>query len=452
MIVILLLFYFFNLIFHLIYAIEDQEIAFRGSLQQQAARYLPIPKSSDDQRSSKVPLVYIYLMGKECEVFPDYIKHSLLQAVRTQKNVMDVILISNFKECPSIFDSIKDIPFLLTVDSDVIASNATKTFDEMSEGLFSGIHFPFLWKSSALRLFLLLDFMQLYHHDEALHIEADNLLYHPLNHEALTVLRQHYPLALTVLTANRSMMTASVLWVAQIKHLIELINYLTLLAQRQNPDWQHYINFLRRYACCKKGGIEPDPNTGLGIKPYALNEMSMLANYQSLHEDVLKGLPLLPAYPAYPKMRYFTDLSSYAPGGQYVGVAVGAALWDSGSYGQYLGGTKNKGGENHGFVDSSHVIGQAFIAAQCEVQMLCHRGNNPSQPREMTLEERSRLQNVTLLTSELMLGECYSAPFVRCQASELKERASWIPLWNLHIHSKQTEKYVSKPCPCSSER
>eukprot|EP01040_Poterioochromonas_malhamensis_P015354 gene15354-17172_t len=418
-----------------------------------SSQWLLIPPSKKEHMTRKVPLVFIFLMGKECpNAFPDYIKHSLFQAVRIQRHVMDVILMSNFKDCPSLLDSIKSIPFLFTVDSEKIASNSTRAFDEKSKDLFTAAHNQFLWRSSALRLFLLLDFMQVYHYDVALHIEADNLLYHPLDNDAIAVLRQHYPLAVTPLFANKSQMTASVLWVSQINQLIDLIHYLSLIAQRREPVWQHYIRFLRRFFCCKKGGIEADPNTGLGIKPYGLNEMSMLAHYQSLHRDVLKGLPLLPSYPVYPKVKPFADLSTYTAGGADVGVAVGTALWDSGSYGQNLGGTWLKRGRDQGFVDSAHVIGQAMLLAQCEVQILCHNVNSPSTPREMTSEELVEVQKLPLMTSEVVVGQCYSSPFVRCQASELKERATWIPLWNLHIHSKQTEKYISKPCKCSTNQ
>lgn len=39
--------------------------------------------------------------------------------------------------------------------------------------------------------------------------------------------------------------------------------------------------------------------------------------------------------------------------------------------------------------------------------------------------------------------DCYTAPFVKCG-----ESAIWTPLWNLHVHSKNTQDYKSVPCDC----
>ena len=52
---------------------------------------------------------------------------------------------------------------------------------------------------------------------------------------------------------------------------------------------------------------------------------------------------------------------------------------------------------------------------------------------------RSQLEVPSSNTS----GGCYTAPFVRCNESD-----PWTPLWNLHVHSKQTEKFRSVRCQC----
>ena len=42
-------------------------------------------------------------------------------------------------------------------------------------------------------------------------------------------------------------------------------------------------------------GVEPDEH-GRGIKPFAINEMSMLAYYHELHPKELKLLPVVPVH------------------------------------------------------------------------------------------------------------------------------------------------------------
>lgn len=37
----------------------------------------------------------------------------------------------------------------------------------------------------------------------------------------------------------------------------------------------------------------------------------------------------------------------------------------------------------------------------------------------------------------------YTAPYARCSESD-----SWIPLWNLHVHSKHTSEFKSLLCSC----
>jgi hypothetical protein len=44
--------------------------------------------------------------------------------------------------------------------------------------------------------------------------------------------------------------------------------------------------------------------------------------------------------------------------------------------------------------------------------------------------------------------ECYTMPFARCEG--FNNRTSYVPLWNLHVHSKNTEAYKSKPCACNT--
>ena len=107
---------------------------------------------------------------------------------------------------------------------------------------------------------------------EMMHVEADNLLYGKLT-DILDILRSGYPtLAATPLNANKSFITASVLWIASFKAIYKFNNYLlgmglnidnvfVLLQQRTKfliflimQGWKKYLKWLRQYACCKRGG------------------------------------------------------------------------------------------------------------------------------------------------------------------------------------------------------
>ena len=45
---------------------------------------------------------------------------------------------------------------------------------------------------------------------------------------------------------------------------------------------------------------------------------------------------------------------------------------------------------------------------------------------------------------------CFAAPFARCglYRSRCRWNISWTPIWNLHVHSKNTHLFISKPVPC----
>ena len=78
---------------------------------------------------------------------------------------------------------------------------------------------------------------------------------------------------------------------------------------------------VRRYfACCKYGGINPDKD-GKGIKPFAVNEMSMLAYYHELHPDQMMLLPVVPAY-KYLRNRWVINISDFGPYGRYCAVYI----------------------------------------------------------------------------------------------------------------------------------
>ena len=190
-----------------------------------------------------------------------------------------------------------------------------------------------------------------------------------------------------------------------------------------------------------KDGVDPDKN-GNGIRPFAINEMSMLAYYSLTSPGNFSFFPVLPAY-KYITTRYTGNLSSFAVNGHRVGPATGQGIWDPGSWGQHLGGTSQKNGRDVGFRDLSHVVGQAIIFNQCRTAMLC---SNTSYSFERTTSPARYLElNGTIAVNSIEGSQsyCYTAPYVRCA-----ESTSWTALWNLHVHSKWTGRYRSTRCDC----
>ena len=126
--------------------------------------------------------------------------------------------------------------------------------------------------------------------------------------------------------------------------------------------------------------------------------------------------------------------------GLEVGAVTGEGIFDSGSWGQFLGGTHSTDGKDIGFTDNSHIVGRGIVEnPSCVAAMMC---SNISMPlRRLQSDMAHSRRNV--LTSPRSSGGCYTAPFVRCNVS-----SPWTPLWNLHIHSKHTERFRSTSCEC----
>lgn len=255
---------------------------------------------------------------------------------------------------------------------------------------------------------------------EVVHVEADNLLFGRYS-RLLPVLRAGYPsLAATPLNANKSFITASILWIASLSSLKRFNDYLMNLATNTNNGWKDYLTWLRPYGCCKSGGIDPD-SSGQGIKPFAINEMSMLAHYHNIRPREFQIFPVIPVHEYVPS-RHICNLTSFAPGGHEVGPATLEGVWDPNSWGQFLGGTSRNHGKDPGFTDGSHIAGQAIRVSRCTVKMICS----------------------AILGSDRRKGDdCATAPQVKCG-----EDSTWTPLWNLHVHSKHTRKYISHSCSC----
>jgi hypothetical protein len=300
------------------------------------------------------------------------------------------------------------------------------------------------------------DIMTKYGYKEIIHVEADNLLYGKLTN-ILNTLRTGYPgLAATPLNDNKSFITASVFWISSFAALKKFNDFLLALGRNANKELDEYLTWLRPYGCCKKWGINPDKN-GNGIKPFAVNEMSMLGYYHHLYPKDFYLFPVVPKHP-YFMNRHVCNMSAFGPEGHLVGPPTGKGIWDPNSWGQYLGGTSLRRGRDRGFTDSSHISGQAMRTTGCRPKMMCSNETITFPSFSLVaagLSNATSISGATSSSSSSGVGTtasgnqqqeqkyCYTAPFVRCS-----EDASWTPLWNLHVHSKHTQDYLSQPCTC----
>lgn len=410
--------------------------------------------SAEEVRSAvgetRLPIVFVYtVVPAVCQFgLPEYIQISVEQSIFTQPDC-DVYLLSNIGECQAIADSVKAVTGLHIVDSVPIVSDRTRQFHNLSTGMFARDYGNELWITSALRFFMLEDLMIQRNWTELLHVEADNLLYGRFT--AILPQLRSLPLAATPLNAHKTFITASVFWVAAQKHIIDFNNYLLALGSNTDQRWTKYLDWLRLFPnCCKNGGVNPD-SSGNGIKPFAINEMSMLAYYHEIEPTKMRLLPVIP-HRQYNLNRYIVDLHRFMPGGKDVeGLVTGVGIWDSNSWGQFLGGTSAKKGKDKHFSDASHISGQAIRTNFCRVHMLC--GNMTEFGYALSIPALAEAPHAqashTIALEGVKQQRCYTAPFVRC-GGEPTEHDAWIPLWNLHVHSKHTGDVRSHLCPCNT--
>ena len=397
----------------------------------------------------RLPIVFYYTI-RECQSgLPKYIWHSLSQAVESQTDC-DVILISNVNEmCKDVKSPL--FPQGISLVSDIsIISEKSRLFMSTTSSLFGPDH---LWTASALRFFLFEDYMKIYNVSVLIHVEADNLLYGRLTHGALEFLLKGYRgLAATPLT--HIMMTASIFWVGNVHSLSKFNNYLLELGTNSTGGLSKYVNWLYgTYACCKAGGRYPRQNN-MGLRPYAFSEMTMLSHYHyeagGRHE--LSYLPIIPFGADVRKKIDIKNwnLTDYTPNGKDIEYPTGAGIWDSGSYGQNLGGTMVHG---RGFAELGHFIGHGLIKGGCVVKFMCGRTFSEAAVDlnkgnlELGIKYIKNLDssivfglNVTDIIQESKI--CRSGPYVKCHNEK------HMPLWNLHVHSKKTSVFRSTICLC----
>ena len=432
----------------------------------------------------RLPIVYVFTVSKVfCEYgLPEYIKFSLIQSVMSQHDA-DVILVGNYKQCPKLKSHTDLLEGVIQIDTDTVASDRLRVFHNKSADMFQDDGAGNLWVTSALRFFHLEDMMIKHNMREVMHIEADNMLYGSFT-QIIDVFRKGYKkLAATPLNSNKTFMTASVLWIADLESIRHFNNFLLALATNTIPSdklptywteqilkkivtsdeyedskgkdkglWDMYLHWFRPYSCCKHGGVKQDAK-GMGIKPFAINEMSLMGFYHEIYPQRFQLLPIVPTFP-YGLNRHIVNITEYCPLGKESGPDTHGGIWDPNSWGQYLGGTHPKNGRDKGFTDGSHIAGVAIRIGQCKPHMICGK---PSIHRLPISRQIAR--NGTGPGSSPAL-ECYTAPHVRCgNIDEEKEGGAihnapkgdeWTHLYNLHVHSKHTSNYVSIPCECGT--
>ena len=382
--------------------------------------------------TGRLPVVFVYtVVPNVCKKgLPQYIRVSLEQAVLTQQK-SDVIIASNFKECKVVEDMVNSVSGIGKWDTSLYKSERSIQFLNVSENMFVIDGNSELWMTSALRFFYLEDMMLYNNYTELFHVEADNLLYGSIA-SLLSTLRSSYQgLAATPLTEKGAFITASVFWISHVNHLIKFNDFLLELGSNTNKQWDNYIEWMRPHAG------KTAANGNMFIKPFAINEMSMLAYYHAQYPHELKLLPVVPNYKKYLVSKHIGNISEWSPDGRFVGGPTGQGIWDPNSWGQFIGGTSKGGGKNKQFTDPTHIAGQAMRTTSCRPSIECA---NSSLSSTYHSDIKTTGSSFRTFGTEM---KCYTAIFVRCD-----EDQEWTLLWNLHVHSKQTENFRSVPCPC----
>ena len=84
---------------------------------------------------------------------------------------------------------------------------------------------------------------------------------------------------------------------------------------------------------------------GMGLKPFAINEMSLMAYFHELFPQSFNLLAVVPSYP-YLKNKHIIDVGQYSvEGANQAGQRYGWYLGPK-QLGQYIGGTSNKNGRD----------------------------------------------------------------------------------------------------------
>jgi hypothetical protein len=460
--------------------------------------------------ATKVPLVFVYLLDKDNRAhcrkigLPDYATKSMKHAIETQPDAQVILIANPSSECPAVARSIKHLRHHTKLKAHIIEakdiqSQRTTNFEENYATPWfrvAGLR-EFLYKAALLRFFLLEDLMRAYGMTHLMHMEMDNLLYVPLDQLAKALLKTYPGLGANPICVYGRVVTASTFWVGSADSLTHLNNwFIKLMDYKSNlSETQSIVRWARKEgvevgSIKSVGGIYPYKfdlndyyNTLSGVKMYFFNEMSFLGYYaEHFGKGRMLFFPPLPP-PGTNKSYYLPNVRgtgrNYSIGGGSVGPPIANLVFDPGSWGQYIGGTHNPKVKR--FTDPHHIVGRLIMTNgnMCTLKMLCsgaqrlERGGDSASgkretPRETNLTASFYLQQDMPSTGNWDLDmapslyrhaedmdNCYRQPYVACVAGKGKEatagpKVRWYPLTNLHVHSKQVDRFLSTPCSCEA--
>ena len=229
--------------------------------------------------TTRLHVVFVYTIAiSKCHLgLPEYITVALEQAVEQEPDC-DIVLLSNYAECPQISVLADKVNHLIKIDINDTMSVKTERYMKLSREIFL-LDNP-LWLASALRFFYLEDFMTKYACRELIHIEADNMIYGRMTGIVDALRKDYVGIAATPLTSRKIFITASIFWVANLKSLCDFNNYLLDLGAGDGDQWSNYLLYMKKrgYADKRKNVIRNSKLGGVG--PGSINEMSMLGFYK----------------------------------------------------------------------------------------------------------------------------------------------------------------------------
>ena len=380
-----------------------------------------------------VPIIFVYtFVPRVCEdghIFPPYIKHALSQAVQSQSHT-EIIFGANFADCNVLWINDSYVEGVTLFDtSEFYKSPRLLKFNEVANSIFQSDGKGELWITSALRFLVLEDIMLSNGYQSCFHVEADNMLYGDLYYLVPVLKTKYIGFAATPLT-DQLYITASVMWISNISYIGKFNDMLLTFGSNESVLWNNYLLWLRPQACCKHGGFLQD-ESGMGIRPYAINEMSILSFYRFSYPQNFHLFPVVPVH-TYLMNQFTCNISQYEPNGDKVIATSSNGIFDPNSWGQFLGGTNNKHGRNKGFTDGSHISGQAIRMSNCRPLFLCSNSSLSYVYHKIDINVKKR---------------CTMVPFVEC--NDTNSIITKTPIFNLHVHAKDTGSFRSVPCECS---
>lgn len=259
--------------------------------------------------STAIVFVFIATNTSCWPQLPTYVRSTLLHAQKQHSHIGDIVFASNFNECGNITRLVQGLNGVKLYDAPGNYSTRTKVLLDNVENIYPSGFMTNLWIHATTRFLIIEDVMRVHGYDQVIHAELDNLLYGNLSDLIPFLVSNYKSLAITPLDARLSQVTASFMWVANNLALIRFNDFLLrIICSDDRSTYQMYMKWLRKFNCCKKGGLDPD-RTGRGVPPHAVNEMSMLAYYHFLYPFDLMYFPVIPVYDYLVRTEYYRLLN-----------------------------------------------------------------------------------------------------------------------------------------------